>query len=110
MHYYDDEQVNHNQIAVVVYWHDNDRFPYVTSIVAVSMVTPWMLNEVLGGLKYSLPEKVKELDEKSDSDEFIEFERDRYYYVDLRVIEDADYEILEFTDVTDHPNPVYRLH
>lgn len=102
MHFENEVTTNINQIAVVIYWHENDRLPQITSVQSVKTVPPYVLERILVTLPYTIQSKINDI-----------IDQDRWYYIDLRLTSfyhELDYDVIEFTDVTDHPNDFYRLH
>jgi hypothetical protein len=102
MHFENEVTTKTNQIAVVIYWYENDRLPIISSVQSVKTVPPFILERILVTLPHTITSKVNGI-----------IEKDRWYYLDLRLTSfyhEFDYDVVEFTDVTDHPNEFYRLY
>lgn len=101
VYFYDEEVKSNNQFAVTIYWRKSERHLHITSIQSVKFIPSYTLIRLINTLPYTLPDKLEE-----------SIERERWYYVDLLLnvlYDEDDYRVVEFTDVTEHPNEFYRV-
>lgn len=99
MHYDHKFVKANNKFECVLYRHDGDDYPIITSVRSAYLLSPYQVNQLIAAIPFLFNDKV--------------IFNDRFYYLKIRLIQihDFQHEVLDFREVVeDEFHPSFFLH